>query len=77
MLTRSELCGHRNAPFDSLFPLSCSRCDETVGFRVCWLFINKNKSKRDQSVTKREFTRNHEVCTENVRDSSQLLQITW
>ena len=32
MLTRSELCGHRNATLNSRMPLSSFRFDQTVGF---------------------------------------------
>ena len=80
MLTRSELRAHRNSTLNIRIPLSCSRCDLNSWiplFRsTCELIVlrqkNNNKSKREQIVTKREFTRHREACDENVRDSAQM-----
>ena len=58
MLTRSDLCGHRNATLNSRIPLSCSRC---VGFflsarRVTWLFINWTQKIKTGSKCRQTWT---------------------
>ena len=74
MLNRSEQCGRRNAP-DVINQLD-SLCPHEMRLNNWIPQQKKQKIKRGQIVTKREFTRHREVCTENVRDSAQLWNIT-
>ena len=51
----------------------CSNCWIPLVRSTCELLVHQQKtkkSKRDQTATKRAFTRHREVCTENVRDSA-------